>query len=68
MDILIVELVKSLYQDLNDSSDLIHVRKYLSLGKEQKNTLLAIQDKRDPRKLYRATERISIVHQMEKIF
>ena len=59
---------KSLYQDLNDSSDLIHVRKWLELGKRAKEyTLLAIQDKEDPEKLYRATERISIVHQMENL-
>ena len=59
---------KSLYQNLNDSPDLVHVRKWLELGKRAKEyTLLAIQDKEDKEKLYRATERISIVHQMENL-
>jgi len=59
---------KSLYQDLNDSPNLIHVKKWLELGKRAKEyTLLAIQDKSDKEKLYRATERISIVHQMENL-
>ena len=59
---------KSLYQNLNDSPNLIHVKKWLELGKRAKEyTLLAIQDKSDKEKLYRATERISIVHQMENL-
>ncbi len=59
---------KSLYQDLGDSPDLINVKKWLDLGKKAKEyTLLAIQDKSNPEKLYRATERISIVHQMENL-
>ena len=59
---------KSLYQNLDNSPDLIHVRKWLELGKRAKEyTLLAIQDKTDKEKLYRATERISIVHQMENL-
>ena len=42
---------KSLYQDLNDSPDLIHVKKWLELGKRAKEyTLLAIQDKKDKEK------------------
>ena len=59
---------KSLYHDLGASPDLINVKKWLDLGKKAKEyTLLAIQDKSDPEKLYRATERISIVHQMENL-
>ena len=59
---------KSLYHDLGDSPDLINIKKWLDLGKRAKEyTLLAIQDKSDPEKLYRATERISIVHQMENL-
>ena len=59
---------KSLYHDLGDSPDLIKIKKWLDLGKRAKeHTLLAIQDKSDPEKLYRATERISIVHQMENL-
>ena len=59
---------KSLYHDIGNSPDLIHVKKWLELGKRAKEyTLLAIQDKSDKEKLYRATERISIVHQMENL-
>ena len=59
---------KSLYHDVGDSPDLIHVKKWLELGKRAKEyTLLAIQDKSDKEKLYRATERISVVHQMENL-
>ena len=35
--------------------------------KTKEYTLLAIQDKSDPEKLYRTTEGISIVHQMENL-
>lgn len=59
---------KSLYEDIGDSPDLVHVKKWLDLGKRAKEyTLLAIQDKEDKEKLYRATERISIVHQLENL-
>ena len=59
---------KSLYQDLGNSPDLVNVKKWLELGKRAKEyTLLAIEDKSNPEKLYRATERISIVHQMENL-
>lgn len=59
---------KSLYNDVGNSPDLIHVKKWLELGKRAKEyTLLAIQDKSDKEKLYRATERISIVHQLENL-
>jgi len=59
---------KSLYTDIGDSPDLIHVKKWLELGKRAKEyTLLAIQDKEDKENLYRTTERISIVHQLENL-
>ena len=59
---------KSLYKDIGDSPDLIHVKKWLELGKRAKEyTLLAIQDKEDKEALYRATEKISIVHQLENL-
>lgn len=58
----------SLYQDLGNSPDLVNVKKWLDLGKRAKEyALLAIQDKSDKERLYRATERISIVHQMENL-
>ena len=59
---------KSLYQDIGDDPNLIHVRKWLELGKRAKEyTLLAIQNKTNKEELYRATERISIVHQLENL-
>ena len=59
---------KSLYHDIGNSPDLIHVKKWLELGKRAKEyTLLAIQDKSDKEKLYRATDRISIGLQMKKL-
>lgn len=59
---------KSLYTDLSNTPELAQVNKWLELGKRAKEyTLLAIRDKSDMEKLYRTTERISIVHQMENL-
>lgn len=59
---------KNLYADIDDNPNLVHVKKWLQLGKIAKDyTLLAIEDKSDMEKLYRATERISIVHQLENL-
>lgn len=59
---------KSLYQNLGDSPDLINIKKWLELGKRAKEyTLLAIEDKSNMENLYRTTERISVVHQMENL-
>lgn len=59
---------RSLYKNLRNSSNLIHVKKWLELGKIAKEySLLAIQDKSNMEILYRATERISVVHQLENL-
>ncbi len=59
---------KSLYQDLSDSPNLQNIKKWLSLGKRAKEyTLLAIEDKNDKENLYRTTEKISILHQLENL-
>lgn len=59
---------KSLYSDLDNSPELAQIKKWLELGKKAKEyTLLAIHDKSEKEKLYRTTERISIVHQMENL-
>ena len=58
----------SLYQDLSDEPDLVHVRKWLELGKKAKEyTLLAHPDKSNMEQIYRTTEKISIKHQLENI-
>lgn len=60
--------VKSLYQDLGDSKDLINVKKWLELGKKAKEyTLLATIDKNNKEQIYRTTEKVSIVYQMENL-
>jgi carbonic anhydrase len=59
---------KSLYEDISDDDSLIHVKTWLELGKKAKEyTLVAIRDKSDKELLYRTTERISIVHQLENL-
>ena len=59
---------KSLYQDLGDSPDLINIKKWLELGKKAKEyTLLATVDKENKEQLYRTTEKVSIVYQMENL-
>lgn len=59
---------KSLYTDVGTSPEVAHIKKWLELGKRAKEyTLLAIDDKSDKENLYRTTERISIVHQMENL-
>jgi len=58
----------SLYQDLDDNPHLVHVTKWLELGKKAKEyTLLATADKNDKEQLLRTTERISIKHQLENL-
>ncbi|OCL83329.1 carbonic anhydrase [Arcobacter porcinus] len=59
---------KSLYQDLGDSPDLINIKKWLELGKKAKEyTLLATMDKNNKEQIYRTTEKVSIVYQMENL-
>ena len=59
---------KNLYQDLGDSPDLVNIKKWLELGKKAKEyTLLATQNKEDKEQIYRTTEKVSIVYQMENL-
>lgn len=58
----------ALYQDLSDETHLVHVKKWLELGKKAKEyTLLANPDKSDMGRIYRMTEKISIKHQLENL-
>jgi len=59
---------KSLYQDLENSPELSNVKRWLELGKKAKEyTLLGTANKDDKEQIYRTTERISIVYQMENL-
>lgn len=58
----------SLYKDLSDSPNLVHVNKWLKLGlKAKEYTLLAIEDKTNKEKILRTTEKISVKHQLENL-
>ncbi len=59
---------KSLYEEIPDGDALIHVKSWLELGRRAKEyTLLAISDRSNKELLYRTTEQISIVHQLENL-
>lgn len=59
---------KSLYEEIPEGDALIHVKTWLELGRRAKEyTLLAIPDTSDKELLYRTTEKISIVHQLENL-
>jgi carbonic anhydrase len=59
---------KSLYEEIPEGDALIHVKSWLELGRRAKEyTLLAIPDRSDKELLYRTTEKISIVHQLENL-
>ena len=58
----------SLYQDLSDEPQLVHVKKWLELGQKAKEqTLLNAKDKTDTNSILRTTEKISITHQLENL-
>ncbi|MEA3513824.1 MAG: carbonic anhydrase [Campylobacterota bacterium] len=58
----------SLYQDLSDEPHLVHVKKWLELGKKAKEyTLLKYPDISNMEQIYRVTEKISIKHQLENL-
>jgi carbonic anhydrase len=58
----------SLYEDLSDVPHLVHVNKWLELGKKAKEyTLLAVEDKNNKEKILRTTEKISVKHQLENL-
>jgi len=59
---------KSLYETPKNSEAFVHLNKWLELGKKAKEyTLLALGHKADREQLYRATERISVLHQLENL-
>jgi len=58
----------SLYEDLSDEPNLIHVKKWLELGQKAKEyTLLASNSKTSKEQILRTTEKISIKHQLENL-
>lgn len=58
----------SLYDDLSDKEELIHVRKWLELGKKaKKDAKKAIKKKDSKEKLFRLTEKSSIKHQLSNL-
>ncbi len=58
----------SLYEDIDESLELIHIKKWLELGKKAKEyTLLATEDKNNKEKILRTTEKISIIYQLENL-
>jgi carbonic anhydrase len=60
---------RSLYEDIPDDISLIHIKKWLELGKAAKEfTLKHIEDASNKEHLYRLTERNSILHQLENLF
>jgi carbonic anhydrase len=60
---------RSLYEEIPDDVSLIHVKKWLELGKQVKEfTLSTIEKGSSKEQLYRLTERNSILHQLENLF
>ena len=58
----------SLYDDLSNEPHLVHVNKWLELGqKARKEAVLKVGTNKKSRKLVKATEKISIKHQMENL-
>ncbi len=57
---------ESLYKDLPDTLEIIHVKKWLTLGEEVKRTALSFV-KEKGRKLYELTEKLNIVKQIENL-
>ncbi len=59
---------KSLYMDLENNNSLIHMKKWLQLGMKAKEEVLRKFDFfEDEDRIYRATEKISIIHQLENL-
>lgn len=58
----------ALYEDLSNEPHLVHVRKWLELGKKAKEqTLLQNPNNHNQKEILRFTERISIKHQLENL-
>lgn len=59
---------EALYQDLANEPHLVHVNKWLELGKDAKQEALSLLDiKKNKEELLRTTEKISIKHQLENL-
>lgn len=59
---------RSLHDGVEGGEEVSHIKKWLELGKRAKEyTLLAMGSEAQKEQLYRATERISIVHQLENL-
>ncbi|WP_321314185.1 carbonic anhydrase [Halarcobacter sp.] len=59
---------KSLYMDLENNNSLIHMKKWLQLGMKAKEEVLRKFDFfEDEDRIYRATEKISVIHQLENL-
>ena len=57
----------SLYEDLSTNKKLMHVRKWLELGKKAKEYALSNTQSSKRKKLLRMTEKISVVFQLENL-
>lgn len=60
----------SLYDDIEENEDFVHVKKWLELGKQAKEDALnklQPKDKDNKQKLLRLTERLSILRQLENL-
>lgn len=58
---------KSLYDDIPDNESFVHIRTWLKLGKEAKETTLKNKNFTNKEEMYRATERNSIRHQLDNL-
>lgn len=61
---------EALYQDLSTEPHLVHVRKWLELGKKAKleaQNFFKNEFEQNRQKLFRKTEKISITHQLENL-
>ncbi|WP_320036115.1 carbonic anhydrase [Halarcobacter sp.] len=59
---------RSLYMDLENNNSLVHMKKWLQLGMKAKEEVLRKFDFfEDEERIYRATEKISVIHQLENL-
>ncbi len=58
---------ESLYKDIPDSIEFIHIKKWLEIGKPAKEAALESVGSEDKKRLLRTTERLSILVQLENL-
>ena len=58
---------KSLYDDIPDEPEMIHIKNWLRLGENAKNQALSYVGKQDKEKLYKATEKFNIIDQIKNL-